>query len=195
LLRALASPVEPRELETSAFRTLVETMVRVMRAAPGVGLAAPQIGVSKQVIVLEDREELMARLDDEALLARGRTPVPLTVIVNPTLRFIDEGRGATFFEGCLSMTGYVALVRRAAEVEVTGLDATEADVRERVWRVRGWPARILQHEVDHVNGTLYVDRMYPRSLCGPEETQRWAGKGTEEIAAALGVDLMTAQSR
>jgi peptide deformylase len=193
LLRAFAAPVEPRELETPEFRALVDTMVHVMRAAPGVGLAAPQIGVSKQIIVLEDREELMARLDTEALAARERIPLPLTVIVNPTLRILDEDRGATFVEGCLSMAGYVALVRRAAVVEVTGLDATGFDIRERVWRVRGWPARILQHETDHLNGTLYVDRMYPRSLCGPDEAHRWAGKCTEEIAAALGVDLMTAQ--
>jgi peptide deformylase len=189
VLRAVAKIVAPHETETAAFRALVETMVSVMRAAPGVGLAAPQIGVAKQVIVLEDREDLMARLDAEALAARARVPLPLTVIVNPKLRLI-EGPAATFLEGCLSVTGYVALVRRAAEVEVTGLDATGPDVRPRVWRVRGWPARILQHEVDHLNGTLYVDRMYPRSLCGPEETHRLAGKTTEEIAASLGVDLV-----
>jgi peptide deformylase len=188
VLRAVAQMVAPSEIETPAFRALVETMVSVMRAAPGVGLAAPQIGVAQQVIVLEDREELMARLDAQALAARERTPLPLTVIVNPKLRLI-EGRAATFLEGCLSVTGYAALVRRAAEVEVTGLDATGPGIRQRVWRVRGWPARILQHEVDHLNGTLYVDRMYPRSLSGPEETYRWAGKTTEEIAASLGVDL------
>jgi peptide deformylase len=195
VLRAVAPRVERGELETPAFRALVETMVLVMRAAPGVGLAAPQIGISKQVIVLEDREEYMAHFDPAALFARGRVPLPLTVIVNPTLRLIEEDRGATFFEGCLSMTGYGALVRRAAEVEVTGLDATGPEVRERVWRVSGWPARILQHEVDHLNGTLYVDRMHPRALCGPTEMSRWAGKTTEEIAAGLGVELVSRASR
>lgn len=188
VLRKAAEALEPGALETPAFRALVETMVSVMRAAPGVGLAAPQIGVPKRVIVVEDREELLARLDAEALSSRERVPLPLTVIVNPTLRPI-EGRSATFLEGCLSVTGYAALVRRAVEVEVTGLDATGPDVRPRVWRLRGWPARILQHEVDHLNGALYVDRMLTRSLSGPEETHRWAGKTTEEIAAALGVDL------
>lgn len=189
VLRAVAQVVQPSEIETPAFRALVETMVSVMRAAPGVGLAAPQIGVSKQVIVLEDREELMARLDAEGLASRERVPLPLTVIVNPTLRLI-EGQGATFLEGCLSVAGHMALVRRATEVEVSGLDATGSEVRQRIWRLRGWPARILQHEVDHLNGTLYVDRMYPRSFCGPEETHRWARKATEEIAAALGVELV-----
>jgi peptide deformylase len=186
VLRGVAQLVPLEDTATPAFRALVETMVAVMRAAPGVGLAAPQIGVPWRVIVIEDREELIGRLDAGGVAARERVPVPLAVIVNPTLRLV-EGETATFLEGCLSVTGYVALVRRA--VEVTGLDATELEVVPRVWRVRGWPARILQHEIDHVNGTLYVDRMYPRSLCGPEETHRWAGKSAEEIAGALGVDL------
>jgi peptide deformylase len=189
VLRAAAEKVTQQEIETPEFRALVDMMVAVMRAAPGVGLAAPQIGVPKQVIVLEDREEFIARLDPEALAARERVVLPLTVVVNPSLQLV-EGRSATFLEGCLSVTGYVALVRRAIEVEVTGLDATGPDVRPRVWRVRGWPARIFQHEVDHLRGTLYIDRMYPRSLCGPEETHRWTGKTPEEMAAALGVDLM-----
>jgi peptide deformylase len=188
VLRGVAQPVSPSELETPAFRALVATMIAVMRAAPGVGLAAPQIGVPKQVIVLEDRAELLARADPAGLAARERVPLPLTVIVNPTIRLI-EGEGPTFLEGCLSVTGYVALVRRAAEVEVTGLDATGPDIAPRVWRARGWPARIFQHEVDHLRGTLYVDRMLSRSLAGSDEIARWAGKTTEEIAAALGVDL------
>ena len=188
VLRQAADVVEPREIETPAFRALLETMVSVMRAAPGVGLAATQIGVPKRVIVLEDREELLARLDAEGRAARERVPLPLTIIVNPTLRRFEE-RTATFLEGCLSVSGYVALVRRALEVEVTGLDATESVAVPRVWRLRGWPARILQHEIDHLNGTLYVDRMYPRSLSGPEESHRWAGKTTQDIAAALGIDL------
>jgi peptide deformylase len=163
-------------------------MTLVMRAAPGVGLAAPQIGVSRQVIVVEDPEERLSRADPAGLALRERRPLPLTVIVNPTLRIV-EGPTATFLEGCLSVTGYMALVRRALEVEVAGIDATGPEPVARVWRVRGWPARILQHEVDHLRGTLYVDRMHPRSLSGPDEAGRWAGSTTEEMAAELGVDL------
>jgi peptide deformylase len=192
VLRAEAKAVPADEIGTVAFRDLVETMVAVMRAAPGVGLAAPQIGVSKQVIVVEDQEEFLSRLSEEARAARERAPVPLTVIVNPTLRLVT-GRPATFFEGCLSVTGYMALVPRALEVEVTGLDATTGTAVPRVWRLRGWPARILQHEVDHLRGTLYVDRMHARSLCGPDETHRWAGRTTEDVAAALGVDIQPAR--
>jgi peptide deformylase len=198
VLRAAAAPLLPAELDTPEFRELVLTMIEVMRAAPGVGLAAPQIGVSKQVLVAEDQAELVARIDPENRAARGRVPVPLTVIVNPTLRVVGDEH-ATFLEGCLSVTGYVALVRRALEVEVTGLDASACvgghpqapgpEIVPRVWRWRGWPARILQHEIDHLLGTLYVDRMHPRSLCGPDEAGRWARRTTEEIAAGLGVEL------
>ncbi len=187
VLRAAAERVTPEQMASPAFRELVATMIATMRAAPGVGLAAPQIGVSQQVIVVEDREELLERADPANLAVRGRVPLPLTVLVNPTLRLVGASH-ATFLEGCLSMSGYVALVRRALEVEVTALDATGPQVRERVWRLRGWPARILQHEVDHLRGTLYIDRMHTRSMIGPEELGRWAGRTTEEIALGLGVD-------
>jgi peptide deformylase len=189
VLRTPAALVPPGELDTEGFRELVATMVRVMRDAPGVGLAAPQIGVGKQVLVVEDPEELMERVAAASLEERERAPFPLTVIVNPTLELVS-GRRATFLEGCLSVTGYVALVPRALEVIVTGLDATGPRPAMRTWRLRGWPARILQHEVDHLRGTLYVDRMHSRSLCGPDEARRWAGRSTADIAAALGVDLL-----
>lgn len=188
ILRSKAYPVLLEEVSSPGFRSLVSTMVAVMRAAPGVGLAAPQIGVPKQVLVVEDREELLGRIDEDARRARERVPLPLTVIVNPKLRLVP-GRSATFFEGCLSVAGFIGLVPRALEVECSGLDVTTEDVVARVWRLRGWPARILQHEVDHLGGTLYVDRMHARSFCGPDEAHRWAGRTTEEAAAALGVKL------
>ena len=188
VLRAVAEPVLSGELQSSPFRALVSTMVAVMRAAPGVGLAAPQIGVRKQVIVVEDREEFLGHVSEEARAARERSPLPLTVIVNPTIRLVP-GPTATFFEGCLSVAGYAALVTRSLEVVVSGLDATSTDAVPREWRLRGWPARILQHEVDHLGGTLYVDRMHTRSFSGPEETHRWAGLSTEEAASLLGVKL------
>ncbi len=187
VLRAVAAPVTAEEVDTEALRDLVATMVRVMRAAPGVGLAAPQIGVSKQVIVFEDREELMPG-SAVARSERERTPIPLTAVANPKLTRVESAR-VTFVEGCLSVTGFTALVPRALEVVVTGLDITGPRAVPGTWRLRGWPARILQHEVDHLRGALYVDRMHSRSLCSPDEAHRWAGRSTAEIAAALGVDL------
>jgi peptide deformylase len=160
VLRDRAAEVPPEELGTKPLLSLVRTMVEAMRRAPGVGLAAPQIGVAKRVIVLEDAERLMAKLGPAERADRERTPFPLRVLVNPVLTVVDEAP-RVFFEGCLSVPGWSALVARAREVEVTGTDEHGAAVS---WRVAGWPARILQHEVDHLDGTLYVDRMLTRTF-------------------------------
>jgi peptide deformylase len=184
-LRAVAREVPPEILGTKDLKTLVKSMVAVMRAAPGVGLAAPQIGVSMQIIVLEDSEALMSKLSPSYRTERERAPFPLKVIINPTLTTRGEGR-ATFFEGCLSVKGYVALVERDLEVEATGVDESGAPVN---FRARGWPARILQHEVDHLRGTLYVDRMQSRTLCCNEEVaERWFAQPIDEVRRVLDAD-------
>jgi peptide deformylase len=183
VLRARANDVAPDRIRTPELQTLFKTMIATMRAAPGVGLAAPQIDVPLRVIVLEDREELMSRLSPAERRERGRVPFDVRVVVNPALTPIGDDR-ATFFEGCLSVPGYAALVERHREVEVTGLDERAAPVR---WRVSGWPARILQHEVDHVDGTVYVDRMITRSFATTEGASGFAGKSIAEIKRLLGL--------
>lgn len=183
MLRALAAPVPAELFGTKKLRDLAATMTEVMRKAPGVGLAAPQIGVGLSLIVLEDGESLMSRLAPEERAARGRVPFPLKVIANPELVTHGAAR-ATFFEGCLSVPGYMALVERDLEVEVRGADEKGDPVQ---WRVSGWPARILQHEVDHLRGTLYVDRMFTRTLTANAEAQRWISRPADEVKAALGI--------
>jgi len=191
VLRTPAAPVPDEEIGTKKLKDLVKTMVEVMRQAPGVGLAAPQIGVGLQVIVLEDRDALMARLSPEEREARGRVAFPLTAIVNPTLKVFGGsiaspgGLGrATFFEGCLSVAGYMALVERDLRVEVRGVSPEGEPI---AWAAEGWPARILQHEIDHLRGTLYVDRMLTRSFCSNDEAQRWLKLPPAEVRAALGI--------
>ncbi len=182
VLRGRAREVTPEELAKPSFRELVKTMIATMRAAPGVGLAAPQIGIDWRVIVLEDRDELLRSLTDEERGEREREAFPTRVFVNPVLRPIGEER-ATFFEGCLSVKGYVGLVDRSREVEVTGLD--ENGVAQ-TWRVKSWPARILQHEVDHLDGTLYIDRMKTRSFATVEHAKAlYGGKPIAEIRRML----------
>jgi len=184
VLRGRAIEVEPERIGSAEIQSLVAAMVEVMRNAPGVGLAAPQIGVALRVIVLEDRPEYMSRQPPELLAQRERTPLPLRVLVNPVLSVVGGG-SATFFEGCLSVAGYMALVERHREVEVSGLDERGAPV---TFRARGWPARILQHEVDHLDGTLYVDRMLTRSFCNNDEVSaRWISAPVDEVRAALRV--------
>lgn len=181
-LRARAAEVADSELGTPALRALVARMVDAMRAAPGVGLAAPQLGVAKRVIVLEDRPELMGKLTAAELHERQRVAFPVRVLVNPVLRVVDDSP-RVFFEGCLSVRGWTALVPRAHEVEVDARDVDGAPVR---WRVAGWPARILQHELDHLDGSLYVDRMLSRSFSTTEHARaRFAGKPADEILRAF----------
>ncbi|MBX7101104.1 MAG: peptide deformylase [Myxococcaceae bacterium] len=179
VLRQRAADVPPEEIRTPEFQALVARMVAAMRAAPGVGLAAPQLGVPKRVFVVEDPAALQASLTPVERSERERAPLPLRVLVNPTVTPVGDEK-VTFWEGCLSVSGYSALVARFREVEVSALDEHGAPF---TWRVRGWPARILQHESDHLDGTLYVDRMVSRSFgTTPQVKARFGG---QPIAAAL----------
>lgn len=184
VLRARAEEVPREKIQTPEFQALIARMIDTMRKAPGVGLAAPQIGVPLRVIVLEDREELMSKLTPEERKERERVAFGPRVFVNPVLKPIGDAR-ALFFEGCLSVRGYTGMVDRALEVEVTGLDEHAQEV---TWRVHGWPARILQHEVDHIDGTVYVDRMLTRTFMNADQAKaRFAGKSIAEIKQLLGV--------
>lgn len=183
VLRQRALEVGDAMLGSPALLRLVDLMVEVMRAAPGVGLAAPQIGVPLRIFVAEDAEERLAHAAPEALELRGRTPLPLMVLVNPTVSLV-AGAQATFFEGCLSVRGYGALVPRAAAVEVKAVDAHGRPLHA---KLLGWPARIMQHETDHLNGTLYVDRMISRSFACNPELGRLGALPVSEILEELGV--------
>jgi len=157
-------------------------MRETMHDAPGVGLAAPQVGLPLQLAVIEDREENMKDLSRETLAERERKPVGFEVIINPVLT-LESAPEVEFFEGCLSLPGLVALVPRARTVKVECLDA---QARPKVIRASGWHARILQHEIDHLAGTLYVDRMRSTSLCTHENFARhWKGKSIAEVKQLL----------
>jgi len=185
VLRARAIEVAPERISSPEFQSLLATMIATMRAAPGVGLAAPQIGIPWRVIVLEDDEERISGTSEKERAERGRVPFPTRVFINPTLRLIGE-QTELFFDGCLSVAGYAALVERAHEVEVSGLDEQG---KLQVWRVTGWPARILQHEVDHLNGTLYIDRMKTRSFTTTEQArENFSGRPIAEIVEQLKIE-------
>jgi peptide deformylase len=185
VLRDRAVEVDAAEIPTPEFQALVARMVDAMRKAPGVGLAAPQLSVNKRVFVLEDKEELMAALNPLERQERERVPVPLRVLVNPVVTPVGDEK-VTFFEGCLSVAGFAGMVERWREVEVTALDEKGEPV---TWRVRGWPARILQHEMDHLNGVLYVDRMVTRTFGTlPQVKALYGGKPIADVKKALGVE-------
>jgi peptide deformylase len=182
VLRRRAKEVPQSLFGTPALAEVVNSMVETMRTAPGVGLAAPQIGLPLRIFVAEDPEERVANIPEATRELRGRRPLPLMVLVNPTVTLL-AGRDATFYEGCLSVRGYGALVRRAGQVEVTGVDEHGTPVS---MRLQGWPARIMQHEMDHLNGTLYVDRMISRSLASEAELGRLSGVTVDDVLREIG---------
>lgn len=167
VLRTAARKLSRDEIRSPETQQLIEWMRETMRDAPGVGLAAPQVGLSLQLAVIEDAADLQRAMAPEKLAERGRRPVPFHVIVNPSLSL--EGAPVEFFEGCLSVAGVVALVPRAPRVRVECLD--EHGEAKSI-AADGWYARILQHEIDHLHGTLYLDRMHSRSLTTVENLNR-----------------------
>jgi len=171
------------ELDTATLTALVDLMRRTMREAPGVGLAAPQIGLHVALAVVED-----PGVDHPDLTAVRERPIwPFRVLVNPRYEPVSEQRTG-FYEGCLSVPGYAAVVARHRQVRLVAADE-HGQVTDEV--LTGWPARIAQHETDHLAGTLYLDHAEPRSLAA---SNGWGGHWAVEpvprtAAAELGFAL------
>jgi len=183
VLRQLARALSADEVRTREIQELIAHMRDTMRDAPGVGLAAPQIGLGLQLAVIEDRAELMRELAPQQIEERERRPVPFHVIINPRIAWSSE-RTTDFFEGCLSVPGYAAIVRRHHAVRIEGLDENAEPV---TIEATGWHARILQHEIDHLHGTLYIDRMHGRSFCSLDELNRnWKNVPVSEVLEQVG---------
>jgi len=136
------------------LKNLVDDMIETMRDAPGVGLAAPQVGVSKRVIVVEFGDE-----EDDTI------PKQLYVLINPEIINQSSDRVAGI-EGCLSVPGLAGEVERANVVTVSGQDQSGAKIKI---RAQGWLARIFQHEIDHINGIIYPNRTKKLWQIEPEE--------------------------
>lgn len=186
ILRQKSAPLTPRQIRSRETRELIEMMRETLLDAPGVGLAAPQVGVGLQLVVIEDREQYQQDLTSEQLAERQRQPVPFHVLINPELSVADPHR-QWFFEGCLSVSGYTAVTPRATAVRVRALNEKGAPIDI---DAGGWYARILQHEVDHLNGRLYVDHMMTGTFMTTVNYQRlWSRHAVGEVCAALGCPL------
>jgi peptide deformylase len=183
VLRKQSHPLTKDEILSPSIQVLIDLMRDTMREAPGVGLAAPQIAQSIQLAVIEDRATYIKDLSAEELAERQRSAIPFHVIINPKLTILDNS-SAVFFEGCLSVEGYQAIVGRALNVRVECLNERGEEV---TINAHGWYARILQHEIDHLNGILYVDRMKTRTLTTGENMFRyWMNHSIEEVLDELG---------
>jgi peptide deformylase len=136
----LHSPARPVDAITSDIDRLVDDMTETMYAAPGVGLAAPQVGVPLRVCVID--------------LSVGRDPNGLLVLINP--EFVERDGMQLEEEGCLSVPGFNATVVRPARVLIKALDRTGTEFQR---EGTGLLARAFQHELDHLDGTLFVDKL------------------------------------
>ena len=136
----LHRPAAPVAGITPDVRTIIDDMIQTMYAAPGVGLAATQIGESRRIFVAD--------------ISIGRNPADLIVFVNP--EFVERGDMQLEDEGCLSVPGFNATVARPSRAVLTGLDR---EGRPQTIEATGLLARCFQHEMDHLDGTLFVDRL------------------------------------
>jgi len=183
-LREKARALTANEIRGPEIQQLIEFMRETMRDAPGVGLAAPQVGLPLQLAVIEDREEYLKDVPADVLAERRRRPVPFHVIINPKITL--GGTKLEFFEGCLSVAGFSALVPRASSVRGGALNERAKPLRI---EAEGWYARILQHEIDHLHGNLYVDRMLSRSLTTNDNLSRhWKNKSIDQVRVELGLE-------
>ncbi len=170
-LRQVAREVEPGEIGSLALRRLVDDMIETMRAEDGIGLAAPQIGEPVQLAIIE--------FEEESPRYPGMGAISATVFINPVVTILDAAEQA-FWEGCLSVPDLRGVVHRPRAIRVDYLDmegnpcAIEAE---------GFVATVLQHELDHLQGVLYVDRMRTmRALATLEEYRRyWADQPVPEF--------------
>jgi peptide deformylase len=185
VLRQRARPLLQEEIALPETQQLIVWMHETMRDAPGVGLAAPQIGLPLQLAVIEDRPEYTKDIGADRLAERERQAVSFQVLINPSIVEQSEQQ-VEFFEGCLSLGGFSALVKRSRQVAVEYWD--ERGEPQRI-EAQGWYARILQHEIDHLHGRLYIDRMEPRSFMSIENLSRhWKDMPLQAVREALDLD-------
>ncbi len=148
------------------LQTLIDDMVDTMRNEPGVGLAAPQVGVTDRVIVIEYGDE-----EDE------KVPPKLYAVINPEFTRLSKEK-VEGTEGCLSIPGYWGDVERHAGVVVKGQNRRGQPI---VVKAQGWLARIFQHEMDHLDGVLFVDRASKVWRSTPEEDEEHAQHSTPSL--------------
>ena len=174
ILRRKARPVT---IIDDDLQTLIDDMIETMREANGVGLAGPQVNESRRLTVVETLPEN----DDDGNEIEGSRE--LFVLINPKI-VADSRKKVKGIEGCLSIPGWVGEVSRSESVRVRAVDRYGKKIR---LRLKGWTARIVQHEIDHLDGALFIDHLTaPENLWREEEyikAQEEAGEESEEIIA------------
>jgi peptide deformylase len=171
VLRSKAKPVPPAEIRSARIQRLIDDMFETMREYSGIGLAGPQVHEGARIFVagIRDAEGPAEELSGEDM--------PLVAIVNPQITMIGE-RVEEGWEGCLSIPDIRGLVPRAHDITVDAFDRKGHSIQ---FTARGLPARVIQHETDHLDGVLFVDRMRSfETLTFMEEYQRYWTKHEDE---------------
>ncbi|XP_043654923.1 peptide deformylase, mitochondrial [Drosophila teissieri] len=155
VLRQRAEEVPTEDIDSVEINQIIEGMVKVLRHYDCVGVAAPQVGIPLRIIVMEFREGKQEQFKPEIYEERKMSTLPLAVFINPELEIISS-QVNKHPEGCMSVRGYSAEVERYDKVRIRGIGklGTASEME-----LEGWSARIAQHEVDHLNGTIYMDKM------------------------------------
>ena len=166
-LRTPARPLTDAEITSPDTRRLVDDMIDTLHHSGGIGLAAPQIDVPVRLAIIE--------IDPEASRYGDIPPMPLTVFVNPRIEVVDEA-SAGFWEGCLSVPGLRGWVERPQHVRVSARNLAGEPLE---LELRGFLATVFQHEFDHLDGRLYIDRMTdPTRLMFEEEFEQFVLHGS-----------------
>lgn len=181
VLRVPARPLESAEIGSAALRALIADMVETMRDADGAGLAAPQVYEPLQLCVIE--------LANNARYP-NLEPIPLITLINPVLTPLVVSPGGELpdheamlvYEGCLSVPGLRGRVRRPRKVRVQASGA-EGEPLDFVWE--GFRAAVVQHEVDHLHATLFVDRALPGTLTFSREYERYVPREMRVVDGAV----------
>ncbi|HEX3849566.1 MAG TPA: peptide deformylase [Polyangiaceae bacterium] len=168
VLRRKADPIDPTQIGSTLIQTLIDDMIETMHDADGAGLAAPQVYESLQLCVIQvDQNPRYPQFE----------PIPLTVLINPVVTPLVGKNGLLsaedsfqIYEGCLSVPGMRGQVARPRKVRVQALDRA-GNTLDFVWE--SFRAVVVQHETDHLLGTLYVDRVDPRTLTFLREYDRF----------------------
>ncbi|XP_011871718.1 PREDICTED: peptide deformylase, mitochondrial-like [Vollenhovia emeryi] len=155
VLRGRAMRIEPEIVKMADFQKVIARLINVMRTYNSYGLSGPQIGLPWQIFAIECTEKNMKGVVESVRKAHEISVVPMTIFINPELKITDY-TPITLYEECESIKGFTAAVPRAYEVEITALNASAEPF---TWKGRGWSARIAQHEYDHLQGRLYIEKM------------------------------------
>ena len=169
ILREKARSLTVAEIQSPKIQALIQAM-RTTLHGKGVGLAAPQVGYSLQIAVIEDLPEYINLLPIEIQKERERYPIPFQVFINPQIIAMDTTK-ELFFEACLSIGTGARITPRIHRITVEFFN--ERGEKQKI-TAEGWFARILQHEIGHLNGTLFIDVADPRTeITLSEYKEKW----------------------